>query len=86
MSFLSRPVLSRPLLVTKNVREAALAARGAGVEVSRSVGKWTLFTASTEACFEGRPVRRQGFGHDDVIGHFDSLDRVLHHCRGALDH
>lgn len=41
---LTRPFISRPLLVTKGVREACAAARAAGLELRSDGGKWSVHT------------------------------------------
>ncbi|KWF99067.1 hypothetical protein [Burkholderia cepacia] len=77
---------SRPLLVTPGLREATTAARTAGLELSRRGGKWVLSIAHTDVLFEGRRVSRGAFGcsDNDVVGHFDTLQQVIYHCKGAV--
>ena len=57
MSPFARPLLTRPILVTKNVRDASMAARSAGLELFRSGGRWTPYIAPNEPLLQRRPVR-----------------------------
>ncbi len=51
MSLFARPLLTRPLLVTKNVRDASMAARAAGLELFRSGGSGRLTLLLMSRCY-----------------------------------